>query len=444
MTPNSTIPTIERKAFGTHLPPPTRTIALGGKLPPARRQPSGSSSDEEEEEPSKKIDLLPDSSRASRRPPTLKIHNYSEAYIHIPPYTGVVVVAGSLVAVSSGHHLKIYDLTQSESPIHDLDPRGVGIETKTKDFKITSMEFRTAARDADRGCYLWVGTKDGHLIELDVRAGLVVGMKLAIHSHAVTHMCRYGNQMVTLDETGKALVFTPESPDVDSGLSATQPRVVRIADKQEFAKIIGGKLWTSARDPSSSNAVNTSRGPIIRVYDIFVPGATGRSILPTEHLGAVTSGTILQSQPGQVFLGHEGGNVSIWALNTEDDIPICQEVIKVSTSDILCLEGVNNRLWAGGRKGTIAAYDVAHRPWVVTNNWQAHQKLPVLRLAVDTWSIEKLGRLVVYSAGRDERLRFWDGLLGIDWIGELCSCSYRLTSLIKSSRSRTTQTRDRV
>jgi hypothetical protein len=52
MTPNSTIPTIERKAFGTHLPPPTRTIALGGKLPPARRQPSGSSSDEEEEEPS--------------------------------------------------------------------------------------------------------------------------------------------------------------------------------------------------------------------------------------------------------------------------------------------------------------------------------------------------------------------------------------------------------
>ncbi|KAI0755991.1 DNase I-like protein [Irpex lacteus] len=417
--PLATTPSVlsERKAFGAHPPPPTRTIALGDKLPPARRQPSGSSSDEEEEE-AKKVELLPDSSRASRRPPVLKVHNYSESYIHVPSYTGVVAATGSVVAVSSGHHLKIYDLTQSDSPIHDLDPRGMGMEAKIKDFKITSMEFRPAPREADRGCYLWIGTKDGHLFELDVHAGLVVGMKLAIHTHAVTHMCRYGNNMVTLDETGKALVFTPDTPGADPGLSATQARVVRMADKQDFVKIIGGKLWTSARDPSGTSAGNTSRGPIIRVYDIFQPGSVGRSVLPTEHLGAVTSGTVLQSQPGQVFIGHEGGNVSVWSLDTEDGLPVCQEVIKVSTSDILCLEGVNDRLWAGGRKGNIAAYDVSHKPWVMTNNWQAHQKLPVLKLGVDTWSIEKFGRLQVYSAGRDERIRFWDGLLGIDWIDQ--------------------------
>ena len=66
----------------------------------------------------------------------------------------------------------------------------------------------------------------------------------------------------------------------------------------------------------------------------------------------------------------------------------------------------------------MAAYDVASRPWVMTNNWMAHQKLPVLKLTTDTWSIEKLGKLVVYSVGRDERIRFWDGLLGVDWIGK--------------------------
>ncbi|KAI0092892.1 DNase I-like protein [Irpex rosettiformis] len=418
--PLATTPSVlpERKTFGAHPPPPTRTIALGDKLPPARRQPSGSSSDEEEEEVIKKVELLPDSSRASRRPPDLKVHSYSESYIHVPAYTGVMAVAGSIVAVASGHHLKIYDLSQSDSPVHDLDSRGIGLEAKTKDFKVTSMEFRPAAREADRGCYLWIGTKDGHLFELDVHAGLVVGMKLAIHTHAVTHMCRYGNNMVTLDETGKALVFTPDIAGADPGLSATQARVVRIADKQEFAKIIDGKLWTSARDPNGTSAGNTSRGPIIRVYDIFVPGSTGRSVLPTEHLGAVTSGTVLQSQPGQVFIGHEGGNVSLWSLDTEDGLPVCQEVIKVSTSDILCLEGVNNRLWAGGRKGNISAYDVSHRPWVMTNHWQAHRKLPVLRLVADTWSIEKYGRLGVYSAGRDEKIRFWDGLLGMDWIDQ--------------------------
>ena len=25
----------------------------------------------------------------------------------------------------------------------------------------------------------------------------------------------------------------------------------------------------------------------------------------------------------------------------------------------------------------------------------------------------------MYSVGRDEKLAFWDGLLGVDWIGEL-------------------------
>ena len=47
----------------------------------------------------------------------------------------------------------------------------------------------------------------------------------------------------------------------------------------------------------------------------------------------------------------------------------------------------------------------------------AHPKLPVLRISVDTSSMEKLDRLLVYSVGREERLKFWDGLRGIDWIG---------------------------
>jgi endonuclease/exonuclease/phosphatase family metal-dependent hydrolase len=36
---------------------------------------------------------------------------------------------------------------------------------------------------------------------------------------------------------------------------------------------------------------------------------------------------------------------------------------------------------------------------------------------VDLWSIEKEEKLSVVSVGRDEQMRFWDGLLGIDWIG---------------------------
>lgn len=92
LKPAATMPAVvqstERKAYWAHPPPPTRTIALGDKLPPARRPLSGSSSDEEEEEV-KKVELLPDSSRSSRRPPTADVHSYTESYIHVPPYTGV-------------------------------------------------------------------------------------------------------------------------------------------------------------------------------------------------------------------------------------------------------------------------------------------------------------------------------------------------------------------
>ena len=411
----------ERKTFGAHLPPPTRTIALGEKLPPARRPPSGSgsSSEEEEDEVKVKVELLPDASRASRRPPVLGAHTFTDSNIYIPAYVGTAVATGSTVASAQGHHIKIYDLSKSDSPIQDLDARALGMETKTKDFKVTSLEFRSSHKETDRGRFLWIGTKDGHLFELDLQAGVVCGMKLAIHSHAVTHMFRYGQSMVTLDETGKALVFVPDPQgDSDVLLAQTQPRVVRVADKQEFAKILAGKLWTSTRDSTSSNTASTSRGPIVRVYDIFTPGAAGKSLLPTEHLGAVTSGTILPTQPNRVYLGHEAGNISIWTLDTEDGMPTCDEIVKVSASDILSLEGVNDRLWAGARKGTIAAYDVTSKPWIMTNHWMAHHGLPVLRLAVDTWSIQKLGKLSVYSVGRDERIRFWDGLLGVDWIGE--------------------------
>ncbi|EMD31787.1 hypothetical protein CERSUDRAFT_127167 [Gelatoporia subvermispora B] len=412
-------PPSERKAFGHHPPPPTRTIQLGDRLPPPRRAPSGSSSESGEDEEARKIELLPDTSRSSRAPPTIDCHEYSESNIHVPAYSSAVAVSGHSVAVATHHHLKIYDLSVSESPLWNIDTKDSGLDTRLKELKVTSLEFRPARAATDRGYFLWLGTKDGHLIEMDVRTGEVSSVKYSAHSHTVTHIFRHGRSMITVDDTGKVLVFLPDVDSADDVKLTTLPRVVRIADKQEFAKMLGGQLWTSTRDPNNGgSAASTSRGPIVRVYDIFKPGSAGRSLLPTEHLGAITSGTILPSQPDHVYLGHEGGYVSIWSLITEDGVPKCEEVMKVSTSDVLSLEGVNNRLWAGGRNGSISAFDVVSRPWVVSNCWQAHTKLPVLRIAVDTWSIEKLGRLTVFSVGRDERLRFWDGLLGTDWIDQ--------------------------
>jgi hypothetical protein len=230
--------------------------------------------------------------------------------------------------------------------------------------------------------------------------------------------------MVTLDDCGKALIWAPDTVDGEYvDLARTHPRATRIAEKQDFVKMVGGKLWTAARGDQvvvngTANGVGVVKVPVLRLYDLFKIGSVAKTVMPTEHVGAVTSATVIPSQPDRVYVGHEEGFVSVWSLGTDDGFPRCDEVMKLSTSDVLCLEGVNDRLWAGGRSGLISAYDTTQKPWVVTNCWNAHPGVPVLRLAVDVIGIERTGRLCVFSVGRDDLVRCWDGLLGLDWVCE--------------------------
>ncbi|KAK7053763.1 IPPc domain-containing protein [Favolaschia claudopus] len=407
----STPSNAERKLFGRLPPPPTRTIALGEKLPPARRPPSPSSDEESGEE--LQTPDLPDSSRSSRRPPHLSFRagyvGPAEPNITVTAHHGLSLVSGTRIVVATNHHVKIYDVAQSDVPVFSLDKKDMVHGHGIKELRVTSMEYRPCGNPDDRGCLLWIGTKDGHLVELDVRTGCVTAAKPAAHIHPIVRIFRHGRSMATLDDAGKTLLFTPEDSE-DIQLAFTPPRIVRITEKQDFAQMIDGKLWTATRAE-----LHGARMQTIRVFDLFFPGAPGRAVMPLEPVGAITDATMLPSTPGIVYLGHEAGSVSLWKVE-DDGWPRCIEVVRVSTSDVLCVEGVNNRLWAGGRAGTISAYDVSVRPWVVTNAWMAHGKLPVNQLAVDQYGIEKTGRLCVASVGRDEQLRLWDGLLASDWV----------------------------
>ena len=432
----------ERKPLGVSKlpPPPTRTIALGDKLPPPRRPATPSSDEEsgEEDEPRlHAVDLMPDSSTSSRRPPQLAFRDgFSESRIHVHPQTGSVALSGTYVIVGHGHHIKIFDLAKSEVPLLNLDTKDIG----ARDSKVTCMEFRPTVSHADRGYLLWVGTKEGHIFELDIRTGIIRGIKHAAHLHHIVHMFRHSRSMVSLDESGKALVFSPDvSNEEDISLALTVPRVVRTTEKHDFVKMLDGKLWTAARAEHHHSGLMPHHGhltqklPIIRVFDLFNPASTGRSLLPTEHVGPVTSAAVLPSQPGMVYVGHEEGFISMWELDTEDGYPRCVEVMKVSASDVLSLEGVSDRLWAGSRNGMISAYEVSQKPWVVTNCWNAHPGVPVMKLMVNHYAITKVGRLCVASIGRDEQLRLWDGLLGWDWVGKfsvLCPILLEIVVLI--------------
>ena len=397
-------------------PPPTRTIAPGDKLPAVRPTISDDDSEEsaEEEDPKSKVaNAMPDTSRSSRRPPVLRCHKYDSVQIQTQTHSAIICAAGHVYAAATGHHVRVYDLSLSETPILTLDGKDIGI----KELKATSLEFCPAKTSQDKGRYVWVGTKEGHMHEVDVTTGQLTGSRQSVHLFAITRLLRHGNEMISLDDNGKVTIWTPGPTEEDLRLSSAQVRASRISDRQGFVEMIGGKLWTSAREATTPG----SRGPVVRIYDILVPGSTTRSVLPIEHVGTVTSGTILPSHPNHVYLGHEGGFVTMWSTAMGDGIPVCEEVMRISNSDVLCLAGVNDRLWVGGRNGTIAVYNVESRPWVMTNNWIAHwnsqSPLPLQKIVVDPYSIDKIGRLCVYSVGRDDHVKCWDGLLGEDWQG---------------------------
>jgi hypothetical protein len=325
-----------------------------------------------------------------------------------------------------------------------------GFEWRVKDPRVTALEFRPGMIAEEDGRYLWCGTKDGHLWELDVWTGLITDTRAQAHSSTVTQILRWGRSMLTIEESGKMYVF---DCDPSAGMSAPRmsatPRFVRVPERQAFARVLGaqGQVWTS--DGGGSGTVggakslgNTpTRGPTIRVYDIRPPeGGPGaaapyRTVVCPEPLGAVTAACVLPAQPEVVYLGHEGGCLSVWT--RAEGEPRFLRSVKIGPSDILSLEGVLNRLWIGNRQGQIAAYDVEPWPWRVTNLWKAHGDSPVVRLVVDPIGIGRNQRLAVLSVGKDERARLWDGLLAYHWISaSRCSpCRERLLTERQTTNS---------
>ena len=196
--------------------------------------------------------------------------------------------------------------------------------------------------ESNRTMWLWVGTKKGHIFELDIRTGMVRGAKYAAHLHPIMHFFQHGHLMISLDESGKTLVFSldPDNQE-DITLPLTMPHVIQTMEKQDFMKMLDGKLWTAARQEYHGTG---HKLPTIRIYNIFNPASTGRSVLLIKHVGPVRSATIIPSQLRMVYVGHEEGFISIWELDTDDGFPQCLEVMKVSALDVLSLEGVNDRV----------------------------------------------------------------------------------------------------
>lgn len=413
----STVASVAEAHRSGVLPPPRRTIAPGDALPPRReRSSSGSESDDDDELGAsskstgrstafrKPSDDLPDSTRANRYPPF--VDSYSTRPIPVPAHTSAVAVAGVYCVIAGDRMLTIHNISPDHSANSlvtiDLN-KDIRLEWKVEKPRVTAMEFRpplsssTEGGQEEAGRYLWCGTRDGHLFELDVWTSGVTNSRASVHTAAVQYVFRSGDRMVSVDETGKVLIFDLSgSAGLGFVMGTATPRVGRIVDRQGFARVLYGRMWTSngpgsstVASPSGSTSGVGAKGPVVRIYDITEDGLSMKSFIVQDPVGAVTSGTVLSSTPGLVYLGHEGGCVTIWS-EVYRGTPTHFSTVKVSVTDVLALEGAGTRLWAGNRKGMVYTYDVTTKPWTITNAWRAHGELPVNRLAVDTVAITQV------------------------------------------------------
>lgn len=358
------------------------------------------------------LDEHPDGSQANRQPPEFTPDIKIQAAHSITAFT-----AYGRYVVCAHHHVKVYDTQMPDAPVFDFDPKHMGLDSKVKEPRVTALCFRPSTNGLHEGRYLWCGNRDGHIWELDIRTGEITATHPGVHSAAVTHIMRSGRHMVTLDEFGKLNVFeVKRSAGEDDAGDVKVVRNLRITEKPTFAKMIRGKLW-AASAPAVRSTTNsaTARGPTIRVWDIMYPGTAPPPLmaLTSEWTGSATSATVMPLAPDTTYIGHEGGFVSLWTI--EDKQLKCVRVLKVSSTDILSLEGVGERLWGGNRRGEIHAWRLDDAPWVTTNIWTAHPDQPVHTIVVDPYSIAAAGRFAAWSCARDS-LHAWDGLLAVDWI----------------------------
>lgn len=393
---------------------------------------------------------LPDTSHANRRAPKFD----PDCCTCSKQGFQCFALCGRTVVTGSGDKVKVYRVGESASGMGEkLCTVG---EHLSKEVKLTALEFRppnhsiapssaTTGRGAhgetaDEGRYLWCGTKDGHIWELDIAEAQVVHSRQNVHSDAIQLLKRVGNKMLSLDEGGKISIWLASS-DPDPAIAglrlSNQPITQRIAmEKGSYACMVGQQLWVSSGPSAQRNPKDYagSKGPRIRVYNPFADdqpfNALSKAItIPpdmAEGVGLVTGGAVIPSRPTLVYFGHDSGHVSIWSRQTYE----CVGVRKLGPHGLTAVAGVVKYLWVATRAATISVFDTETAPWRALKIWTAHKE-PITAIKVDEHGIEKVGRLQVASGGLDAAVHLWDGTLSYDWIQaekgkrEHEFCSYR-------------------
>ncbi|KAG5438797.1 hypothetical protein PCANB_002517 [Pneumocystis canis] len=346
----------------------------------------------------------PDSSQTNRRRPIFK-----NGPLEVQGRSEIkhCLVSGDYLC-SCGTIIKVWNIKTGES-VWSLP---------SSDIKITCMSFVPCQNLDEEGTRIWLGTKEGHILEINIFCRGFVDKRFGIHSHSVIYILRCGYELWTLDESGKLLIWSDVTHQRSLHLQST-PRVYKIIPKATFCFVVKDQLWIGA---SKSVYVYNPKADTNNLP--FT--ATTHPIVPHLPVGEISCGAVLQNQPDLVYLGHQDGKISVYSRTSLT----CLDVINVSLYNIVAMVGVGNYIWAGFKTGMIYVYDLQSKPRKTMKSWWAH-KFPILELHLDTTSIWRVKRCQIISLASDNIIRVWDGLLMEDWLeNEMCKrdeefCTFR-------------------
>ncbi|BFZ60028.1 hypothetical protein YB2330_001050 [Saitoella coloradoensis] len=328
----------------------------------------------------------PDASASNRRPPVFatgakEVQCRMESKVH--------AISGVYACVASGNVVKVFDTVSGECVYSSV----------FGDYKITAACFKPCQGGEDWQ-FLWVGTKDGTLLEIDLSHSTVQEARVG-HAGAITFIVRCGGEMWSIDETGTLLVWRPEA-GAGTILLGSKTKMWKVATRQTMALVVGDELWLGCH--RSANVYRPT-------YDGNVPfNVSAKAIMPSKPLGIINCGALLPQEPDKVYLGHEDGKIGVYSRSQL----ACVEIIDVSSYKLTAMAAVRNQIWVGFATGMVYVYEMDSKPWKVLKDWKAHKQAVSSLIADPETANEKRGFQVV-SLGLDNSLKMWDALLTLDW-----------------------------
>lgn len=404
---------------------------------------SGSDSDEDEDEmipPSvaqAQVGHLPEFTSANRRAPLLDPPRSAQ-------FRSTVQAAdlfGDTHAFATGDKIRIiqystpdresteYIFAQTSEHYAALGSPQM-LTPSSKELRVTTLAFAPsvihAAGDgmhpvAEGMRYMWYGTANGHLAEVDLANGTISAVRANVHTGAIVMLARVGRSMVCLDDTGKISAWVPRG-DEPLSLANSHPRTQRIPfNKGSYASMAMAQLWVcyTVQMPKSSPMQAPMRVVNVRVYNPISDdrpfNATSRPlVIPASacvNIGPVTCSAVLPAATDRVYLSHESGHLSVWSLSQY----VCLGVHHMFLTPITSMGAVHDMLWFGLRDGFIRVYNMSGPEPVEIKGWEAHRDT-VIFMRKDRYGFRSTpGMLQIMSIGADNAAHVWDAMLTDEW-----------------------------